>query len=309
MLASHVSTSHSFFPLSRKNFSWAEFWKKKLFSIPELSHPKEIDFFNQASREVDFVHVTKASSPLENGLLPTRINDNDVSQREFMGAIIHELKTPLNAIMGFSEILREEVHKPNSVEECDDYAKEIIEAACDLNILILDLLDVGSQVSGNFSIDLSKFVDVRNIIQRSIKLNHGYTTQNNIMIYEEVSEEVSAIKLDEKRIKQILTNLISNSAKYSSSGTKIKIDVKNISENNKNFLQIIIADQGFGMTKEQIKTAFQKYTTIQNPNSGKVDSFGMGLPIVKQLVELQNGTINMSSEVGKGTEVKLKFPY
>ena len=177
-----------------------------------------------------------------------------------MGAIIHELKTPLNAIVGFSQILREEVRKPNFIEECEDCTQEIINAANEMDNLIHDLLDVG-------------------------------------------------IKLDEKRMKQILTNLISNAAKYSPPRTKIKIVARKFSENKKDFLQIIIVDQGFGMTKEQIKTAFQKYKTIQNPNSEKVDSFGMGLPIVKQLVELQSGTIEMISEVGKGTEIKLRFPY
>jgi signal transduction histidine kinase len=70
-----------------------------------------------------------------------------------------------------------------------------------------------------------------------------------------------------------------------------------------------VADQGFGMSKEQILTAFQKYKTIQNPNSGSVDSFGLGLPIVKQLVELQKGHINVESEINKGTTIKLTFPY
>ena len=83
----------------------------------------------------------------------------------------------------------------------------------------------------------------------------------------------------------------------------------NILLNEQKYLQIIVADQGFGMTPSQVETAFEKYQTIENPNSGKVDSFGLGLPIVKQLVELQNGTIEVRSELNKGTEVKLKFPY
>ena len=74
-------------------------------------------------------------------------------------------------------------------------------------------------------------------------------------------------------------------------------------------MEITISDQGFGMTPIQVQTAFTKYKTIENPNSGKVDSFGLGLPIVKQLVELQNGTIEVKSEIKRGTEVTLKFPY
>lgn len=236
-------------------------------------------------------------------------SDNFSSQREFMGAIIHELKTPLNAIVGFSQILLEGVHKSNFVEERDDCTQEIIKAAREMDDLIHDLLDVGSQTLENFSVDLTKSIDVKNVIERSVKLNYGYAMRSNIVIRSEVADDVTMIKLDEKRMKQILTNLISNAAKYTSPGTSIKIIAKRILENESDFLQIIIVDQGFGMTKEQITTAFQKYKTIQNPNSGKVDSFGMGLPIVKQLVELQNGVIEVVSEVGNGTKVKLKFPY
>ena len=117
-------------------------------------------------------------------------------------------------------------------------------------------------------------------------------------------------------MKQIVTNLISNAIKYSSENTEIKISARcaevalgDLYGAQNKFLEISITDHGFGMTPDQIQTAFQKYQTIQNSNSGIVDSFGLGLPITKQLVELQNGTIDMISEVGKGTEVKLKFPY
>ena len=168
---------------------------------------------------------------------------------------------------------------------------------------------MGWGICGLFRVSLTKSIDVKNVIERSVKLNYGYAMRSNIVIQSEVAGDVTMIKLDEKRMKQILTNLISNAAKYSSPRTSIKIIAKRILENESEFLQIIIVDQGFGMTKEQIITAFQKYKTIQNPNSGKVDSFGMGLPIVKQLVELQNGVIEVESEVGKGTKIKLIFPY
>ena len=113
------------------------------------------------------------------------------------------------------------------------------------------------------------------------------------------------IHLDAKRTKQILANLISNAIKYSPEKTEIKICCKE----NQKLLEITVSEQGFGMTFSQIQTAFQKYQTIENPNSGKVDSFGLGLPITKQLVELQHGTIEVRSKVNAGTEIILRFPY
>lgn len=248
-------------------------------------------------------------SKFENKEIACATKDN-LSQKEFLTAIIHELKTPLNAIVGFSEALQEDIHNPKSVEECADYAKEITKAAMDLNGLIHDLLDVGmGSDSGSFSVDLDKEIDVRDVVQRSIRLNKDYAMGRGIVINTEITENVSMIKLDVKRMKQVLSNLISNAIKYSFEKTEIKIKANNIVEDDVTYLQIAVSDQGFGMTKSQIKTAFQKYKTIPNPNSGKVDSFGLGLPIVKQLVELQNGSIEVESEPSKGTTITLRFPY
>lgn len=254
--------------------------------------------------ELDFVEV--ASSILK--AVPIAESRKSISQHEFMGAIIHELKTPLNAIIGFSEVLQETIHKLYSEEECDGYVQEIIKAASDLDSLVHDLLDVGNASFGNFSVDLSKEINVGEVIKRSIKLNYGYAVRGQITIQSEISENIPTIKLDEKRTKQILTNLISNAVKYSPQKTEIKISTKSVVKNGNICLQIIVSDQGFGMTQEQIKAAFQEYKTIQNPNSDKVDSFGMGLPIVKRLVELQRGEMEVKSDIGKGTVVTLEFP-
>lgn len=241
---------------------------------------------------------------------------SDFSSSEFLFAISHELKNPLNAIIGFSDVLRSEMNnleKSNnpkvSFAECIDCIQEINQAAYEMSDLIHDLLDVGSVLSGNFSVDLSEKIDVKDMIKRSIKLNYDHALSRQVKLVGEVAEDLSFIKLDAKRMKQILANLISNSIKYSPEKTEIKISAQDIFENGSKYLQIIIADQGFGMTLDQIDLAFQKYQTIKNPNSGKVDSFGLGLPIVKQLVELQNGIIEIKSELNKGTEIKLKFPH
>lgn len=265
-------------------------------------------FFSEKSSSSLRIEVNgKSSLAREVSLSVLQSQSISTSPAAYLSVISHELKTPLNAIIGFSELLK---HGKNSVAESEDYINEILQAANEMNELVDDLLDVSAVNSGNFSVEMNNYVQVREVVRRSIKLNYGYATNGNITICSEVFDDVSLIKLDEKRLKQILTNLVSNAVKYSPKNSKIKITAENISENqDKLFLQITITDQGFGMTEEQVETAFQKYKTIQNPNSGKVDSFGLGLPIVKQLTESMNGTIEVKSEVNKGTEVKLKFPY
>ncbi len=243
--------------------------------------------------------------------LPEQVKQNikKSSQRDFINSIIHELKNPLNAIVGFSGLIKDEIKNPKSAEECLDYANEIEKAALDLNELIRDLLDAGSGAEGSFSVDTSKEINVADLIKRSVRLNYDFGIRRKIAIKSLVSSEVSPINLDAKRIKQILSNLISNAIKYSPENTEVAVLAKNIMKDGQKLLQIIVIDQGFGMDETQVKTAFEKYQTIENPNTGIVDSFGLGLPITKQLVELQNGKISVKSEVGKGSEFILEFPY
>ncbi len=231
---------------------------------------------------------------------------------EYISAITHELKTPLNAIIGFSDVLQEELAKvvDNNASIVDiktllDYVKEINHTAQEMNELVHDLLDVKAVASGNFSVNLTKKVDIIDLIKRSLRLNHDYALLRHVNFKMIIDSDIPPIKLDAKRTKQILTNLISNAVKYSLVNSEVKVAV-GVCEK---FLEIKICDQGFGMSPDQVKTAFKKYGTIENPNSGKVDSFGFGLPIVKQLVELQKGTIEVTSKINKGTTIVIKFPY
>jgi len=227
------------------------------------------------------------------------------SSSEFLSAITHDLKTPLNAIIGFSDVLKEEIGNVATVEECLEYVAQINRAAVEMNELVHDLLDVGAVASGNFSVDLAKKIEICEVVKRAMRLNQDYAIKRKVNLKMEIIGEIAAINLDEKRMKQVLTNLISNAVKYSSEGC----EVKTVCEVKNNQLEISVIDQGFGMSEQQVKIAFEKYGTIQNPNSGSVDSFGLGLPIVRHLVEMQNGEIEVSSKEGKGTQMKLKFPY
>lgn len=240
-------------------------------------------------------------------------NQLSFSSLEFISAICHELKTPLNAIVGFSEILKEDVNNPKMLKNCVEYAQEINAAAIDLTDLVHDLLDVGQASSGNFSVNLSQDIDVHDVIKRSVRINYDYALKRNISIDKCISDEVKPIKLDAKRMKQVLTNLISNAIKYSPIHSEIKILANNVvatfSGSTTMALEIAVHDCGFGMTEEQIEIALSKYGTIQNPNSRTVDSFGFGLPIAKQLVEAQGGKIEIKSKIHEGTVIKIIFPY
>jgi signal transduction histidine kinase len=124
---------------------------------------------------------------------------------ELLSAITHELKTPLNAIISFSDVLREDINNPNLLAECLDYISKINRAAVEMNELVNDLLDVGAIASGNFSVDLSCDIDVGDVLKRAMRINHDYALKRNVSLKFEIGDDVKFMKLDEKRMKQVLT--------------------------------------------------------------------------------------------------------
>jgi len=268
-----------------------------------------VSFFENLLKIFRYKKEKNQYKPISDDIAIRYNKDNQASSRDFINSIIHELKNPLNAIAGYTSLASDELKNSQSIDKSLEYISEIEKATSDLNELIHDLLDVGYSGNFRFSVDVSKLINVRDVIARSVRLNYDFAVKRNIVIKSQIDEDISLINLDSKRTKQILANLISNSIKYSPSNTVINVVAKNINHYNHKFLRINIIDQGFGMNQEQLKNAFEKYQTIHNPNSGMVDSFGLGLPIVKELVELQKGQIFVKSVLGMGSEFIIEFPY
>jgi signal transduction histidine kinase len=234
-----------------------------------------------------------------------KISAENFNKSEFLAAISHDVRNPLSAIISFSDFIQNE--KTASAEEIAEWARDIEKCASEVLQFINDLMDVNQIASGEFSIDLSEKIDVGEIIKRSVRVNRDFARRRGMEIIEEVDTSLAQAHLDPRRMKQIIVNLVSNAIKYSKENTKIKVYAKTIHENSKIKLRLIVEDQGFGMTEEQVKKALEKYGRIENENSGKIDSFGLGLPLVKFLVEAQNGKMKIESIVGVGTKVILTF--
>jgi signal transduction histidine kinase len=188
----------------------------------------------------------------------------------------------------------------SNITDCKNNIEEINSAALDMIELVNDMLDVGKI---ELTADFSHKIDISQIVKKAVRLNYAYALRRGIAIKTVISDALNPVKLDAKKLKQVLTNLISNAVKYSDEGTEIVVSAYCKSSK----LIIAIKDQGFGMSQDQIATAFEKYKVIENPNSKKVDSFGLGLPIVKELVALMKGEIFVESQLEKGTEIILMF--
>lgn len=281
--------------ISEKNFSF------------EIAEPRGKEFreLYQTLLLVKNLFVREENLLQQLHLANQKISQENFNKSEFLAGISHDIRNPLSAISSFSHMICED--KEATKDEIMEWAQDIENCATEALQFINDLMDVNQVASGEFSIDLSKKINIVEVIQRSIRLNRDFSSRRKIQITENIQTDLPLIKLDARRMKQIMVNLISNSIKYSKEGAKIEIDAREISQNSRKKLQIIVQDYGFGMSEIDVKKALEKYGRIKNENSDKVDSFGLGLPLVKHLVEAQNGEMKIESVLGKGTKISLIF--
>lgn len=242
----------------------------------------------------DALHIAKAANE---------------SKSNFLSNMSHDIRTPMNAIIGYTTLLSKEADDPGKVRE---YTKKISAAGDYLLSLINDVLDMSKIESGKTTLNISRFRigklvnEVESIIQMQADMNQ----QSFQVCVENITYEY--LMGDEMRIRQIILNLLSNALKYTPSGGKIQFSVEGIPQKKVNIqkLRIVVADTGYGMDEEYIKTIFDPFVRLNNSMTGKIQGTGLGLAITKNIIDLMGGTITVKSTPGKGSRftVELAFP-
>lgn len=219
---------------------------------------------------------------------------------EFLAFTAHELRSPLGYISTTCQIM-ESAAFGKLPERYADYVSSINLSANDLIQFIEDLLDESKNALIGFKIEKSP-VSLASIVARALKLNSFRAKKHNILVRSDVQS--AEIMVDSRRLLQIINNLVSNAIKYSSQNTEVVVKAYV----DDKILKVEVIDQGFGMTEKEQIEAFKKYGTVENYNSGRVESVGLGLPLVKQLVEAHRGVLIVKSIKGAGTTMKVEIP-
>lgn len=229
----------------------------------------------------------------------THEREVDRMKTEFLSTAAHELRTPLTSIQGFSEILM--TKEDLSGDEKKKFLHYINKQSISLAKIIRDLLDV-SRIESRRGLAINKTkCDIKKIIEQVIPY---FEEQSQIHTFKAKFPEKSVeLHVDKEKIEQILKNLIGNSVKYSPKGGDIKIDV----EIDGKHCKFSVKDQGLGMTSEQVEKVFDKFYRADASDTAP-DGTGLGMTIVKYLVEAHNGKIWIKSKKGKGTEVTFTIP-
>lgn len=218
----------------------------------------------------------------------------------FLSNMSHDIRTPMNAILGFTTLLEKDAESPVKVRE---YTRKITASGKHLLGLINDVLDMSKIESGKVVLTIGKF-SLDNMIASIDAIIRPMAAEKEQVFDIEVTDvKHRQLEGDETRINQILLNLLSNAVKYTQIGGNIRLRIIGLGQHSNQFehIRIEVEDNGFGMTPEYLKVIFEPFTRAENSTTNKVQGTGLGMAITKSIVELMGGSIEVSSEVGKGT--------
>ncbi len=228
----------------------------------------------------------------------------DRAKSEFLAAMSHELRTPLNAIIGFSEIIKNETFGPVGSVKYREYGSDIHESGQHLLDLINDILDLSKIESGTDEVHEDK-IEIPEIIRAVLKLVGHRAKQRGVKLGLELPDQVSALRADQRKLKQILVNLLSNAVKFTDAGGEVTLRAWCRMDSGYVFQ---IVDTGVGIAPEDIPKALSRFGQVDGDLNRRYEGTGLGLPLTKALVELHGGVLDLQSEIGVGTTVTVRFP-
>jgi signal transduction histidine kinase len=223
----------------------------------------------------------------------------------FLANISHELRTPLNNILGYTELLQEEATESGSEQYLSDLQK-IHHASSHLLTLLNDLLDLSKVEAGKLTFHITTF-DVRAVVASVIADERISVEKNNNTFTTEIDPMLSEMVGDETKIKQILFNLISNAAKFTSNGN-VSFAAHQIKRHGKRWIEFRIVDTGIGIPPEKIKNLFDPFVQADESIATQYGGTGLGLALTKRLCQIMGGSIQMSSELNVGTIFVVTLP-
>lgn len=216
-------------------------------------------------------------------------------RKEFLGNVSHELKTPIMSIQGYLETLSDGGIRDESINNL--YIEKALKNVERMIMIIDDLVNISMLESGELKLDLKKFdvCELTKEVYESLEIQAKHS--NITLAIKEGCDHVYNVKADEKLIREVLVNLISNAIKYGKDGGYIHAGFYNMGEN----ILIEIADNGTGISKEHLNRVFERFFRIEKSRSRDMGGTGLGLAIVKHIVEAHDQTVNVRSTIGEGS--------
>jgi signal transduction histidine kinase len=226
------------------------------------------------------------------------------TKTEFLANMSHELRTPLNAIMGFSELMKTQMLGPVGNPTYVEYARDIYQSAAHLLQIINDILDLSKVEAGKIELD-ERPVNLHALVDTSLRLVGERATEAGVTVSNEVPVDLPRLFADERLLKQILINLLSNSIKFTEKGGSVRVQA---GRETTGVISLAVADSGIGIAADDLPKVMEPFRQADAALSRKYEGTGLGLPLVKSFVELHRGVFELKSQLGVGTTATMRFP-
>jgi two-component system cell cycle sensor histidine kinase PleC len=228
----------------------------------------------------------------------------NIAKSRFLAQMSHELRTPLNAILGFSEVMKNELFGAHSIAAYKDYSGDIHNSGVHLLGLINEILDLSRIEAGRYELN-EESVDLTMAIEECHHLLKLRAKNRGITIHELFEPEMPRIWADERAVRQVVLNLLSNAIKFTPQGGEIWLKAGWTASGGQ---YLTVKDTGPGIPEEEIPIVLDSFGQGSNAIKSAEQGAGLGLPIVKKLIDLHGGTFTLRSKLREGTEVVVTFP-
>ena len=275
---------------------------------------QETERGEEASVELMLLAFTRMSDEV-NALINARTSEMEKARDEaidakgetsrFFANMSHELRTPLNAILGYGEMLSEDCEDLGYDDLLPDL-KKITSAGTHLLSLINNILDISKIESGKMELYITSF-EIEDVVDVIKDISAPLVSKNNNAFQCNIQDGIGAMRQDETKLRQCLSNLLSNAAKCTEAGT-VTLEVDASLEKEIEMVSFKVIDTGEGMSEEGVGKVFEVYTQAERSTSAKHGGTGLGLPLSREMAQMMGGDITLTSELGVGSVFTLKLP-
>lgn len=289
-------------------FKGANRWSRVVIIVAKRDENKVATEVLYCVQDIEAQKLREAEQDFKLREALRQANEASIAKSRFLSNISHDIRTPMNAIVGFTNLAKENMDNKELVNE---YLDEISAAGNHLVSLINDVLDMSHIESGKIELNPDKF-DITDILLKVKNIMNMDVKKRNVSMYldmESVSHKY--VLCDEIKVNQILFNIIGNAVKYNKDGGYIKISLKEnpSDKEDEGIYEFVIEDNGIGMSKEYLSKIFDTFERERDTLTSGIQGTGLGMPITKGLVDLMGGEIHIDSEKSVGTTCTIRLPF